>query len=482
MTTGMETRTWEVTLLTPLHIGDGVELQKNLDYLPSKEGLRVIDPEDVLARLADNPAAIREIGNTGFDLARMEREKQALPAPRYDLPFQGNRPPDSLRRFLKNGHGVAYLPGSTLKGAIRTALWTSLDRRLPPVNSYFNFQKAVKNVDGTDPNHDFLRPLSVGDSAAVAPSGRLRASEIKFFNLQRDERPGWKDFSTRRTRNRFEEAAGVFVEAVVPETKFHLQVRLDRTLTSGPVAAGLKLPRCGGLNGFAEMARQINRHSRAIASAERDFFARFGPATAAVKSFYEQLLTGFDSLDGSDERFIVRMAWGSGWRGMTGDWLSEEDLATVRRETRLGKAGVQIFPKTRRLGMQNGTPCQPLGWAVVAPVSERLFLRSLASPRPSDAPVTPPPETKEVVKPSEEKPAAPKPSTTETEVWENVILTWSPGDQVVTAVGPKQKATGKGKALIPESLQNRLFSRKKAKAAKVVVSVLGNAFIIEAIE
>jgi CRISPR/Cas system CSM-associated protein Csm5 (group 7 of RAMP superfamily) len=480
----METRTWEVTLITPLHIGDGVELQKNLDYLPSKEGLRVIDPEDVLARLADNPAAVREMGNTGFDLARMEREKQDLPAPRYVLPLAGNRPPDNLRRFLKNGHGAAYLAGSTLKGAIRTALWTSLDRRrLPPVNSYFNFQKAVKNVDGTDPNHDFLRPLSVGDSAAVAPSGVLRASEIKFFNLQRDERPGWKDFSTRRTRNRFEEAAGVFVEAVVPETKFHLQVRLDRTLTSGPVAAGLKLPRCDGLNGFAEMARQINWHSRAIAAAERDFFARFVPETGAVKSFYEQLLAGFDSLNGSDERFIVRMAWGSGWRGMTGDWLSEEELAAVRRETRLGKAGVPVFPKTRRLGMHNGTPCQPLGWAVVAPVADRLFLRSPAASTTPDAPAEPPPsEAEEVAKPSEVKSSPPASPKAETEVWENVMLTWSPGDQVVTAVGPKHKATGKGKALIPESIQDRLFKKKKAKAGKVEVSVLGNAFIIEAIE
>jgi CRISPR/Cas system CSM-associated protein Csm5 (group 7 of RAMP superfamily) len=481
----METRTWEVTLITPLHIGDGVELQKNLDYLPSREGLRVIDPEDVLARLADNPAAVREIGNTGFDLARMEREKQDLPAPRYILPFQGNRPPDSLRRFLKNGYGAAYLAGSTLKGAVRTALWTSLDRRrLPPVGRFRDFQRGVKSVDGTDPNHDFLRPLSVGDSAAVAPSGVLRASEIKFFNLQRDERPGWKDFSTRRTRNRFEEAAGVFVEAVVPTTKFHLQVRLDRTLTSGPVAAGLKLPHCDGLNGFVEMARQINRHSRAIAEAERVFFSRFGPATAAVRSFYEDLLTGFDSLDGSDGRFIVRMAWGSGWRGMTGDWLSEEDLATVRRETRLGKAGVPIFPKTRRLAMDNGTPCQPLGWAVVAPVAERLFLRSPTASTPSDEPVEPPPsEKKEAAKPSEPEPSAPTSTTTETEVWENVMLTWSPGDQVVTAVGPENnKATGKGKALIPETIQDRLFKKKKAKAAKVVVSVLGNALIIEAIE
>lgn len=491
-TESYETRTWAVTLITPLHLGDGQEMSQNLDYLPAKEGLRVIRIDDVLEGLLDHPAAIREMGNRGFDLSQLAREGGVDLRPRYTLPYSGDRAPESLRRFLKDGYGAPYLAGSTLKGAVRTALWTGLDRsQLPPARNFQHikaYQRAVNGISGSDPHHDFLRPLSISDSPGIEPEGALRVEEIKFFNRLNGDRPGWKDLPSRRNLNRFGEASGLFVEAIKPDTTLYVQVRLDRNLTRGPGANALGLPPCNGLADFGGLSREINRHSLSIAEAERDFFGAFGAETGAVTGFYNQLITGIQEIAKNPEHqetFVLRMAWGSGWRGMTGGWLEGEDLEAVRRMVTLGRKGADLFPKTRRLAMMNGSPSAPLGWVVVRPAESAAFYRKpKAEPDHRTVNETAPAEPEETAAVSgEEPPEVPEepPATieAETERWTDVLLTWSPGNQEVTATSAEsKKASGIGKDLVPASLQKKLFNRKRTNAEKVTVEAVGNAFRI----
>ena len=59
------------------------------------------------------------------------------------------------------------------------------------------------------------------------------------------------------------------------------------------------------------------------------------------------------------------MSWGSGWRGMTGDWASDEQVKTFRELFNLGRTG-KPFPKTRRL-VVSGEPKLPMGWIRLVP-------------------------------------------------------------------------------------------------------------------
>ncbi len=68
------------------------------------------------------------------------------------------------------------------------------------------------------------------------------------------------------------------------------------------------------------------------------------------------------------------------------------------------------------------------------------------------------------------------------EVWPEAILSWSPGNQVLTASFGGKKATCKGRALVPEAFQARLLGKKKAVTAKVEVIPLGNSFTIVKVE
>lgn len=70
-------------------------------------------------------------------------------------------------------------------------------------------------------------------------------------------------------------------------------------------------------------------------------------------------------------------------------------------------------------------------------------------------------------------------------VWEQAALGWNAGSQELTATWQGRKAIAKGKDLIPQSLQDRLFAKKKkAKTvfARVTVEAIGNGFKIVRIE
>lgn len=404
-------QTWEITLLTPLHVGDGSSHFLDQDYIVNGRNIEILDLDDLLEHLEDNPGAINEMGRGQFSLSKFIRDYKLSVTPRYVFANVTTKPKD-IRRFLKNAHGQVYIPGSSLKGALRTALLQLTLERFHSYQDFFYLSKQVKAYKSSDPHqssdpdphYDFLRPLHVSDSEGLAPMEGLSLAEVKFFNLQAADTPGWKDFASKRTGPDFRQATGLFVEALKTGTKVHVQIGLDEFLLSESGSKAANLPRDNALLNFQTMAQVMNQHAFKLATAEKAFFAKHGDATAGATDFYRKLLTLCTTP--AEDGFYLRMAWGSGWRGMTGNWLSGQELEKVRKEANLGKnfcpecntqlranpksgfyrcrecqkkfpttqlAISDIFPKSRRLAMQDGVPALPLGWVYVRPTEKNLF-------------------------------------------------------------------------------------------------------------
>jgi len=121
----------QVEVLSPLHIGSGgAPLMPNLDYYEAEDRVVVVDPnavvaeleEEVLQRLSDEfnlSTLVRLLYERGGADALARVARYTLPL----LPEAGEIVPQ-----LKDAFGNPYLPGSSLKGAWRTALawalWT----------------------------------------------------------------------------------------------------------------------------------------------------------------------------------------------------------------------------------------------------------------------------------------------------------------------------------------------------------------------
>jgi len=110
-------------VLTPVHAGSGQDLHLNLDYVEKGGQPFVIDQNRTFETIASGNAALDAVLQGTPNLADLVQLAQAYYG--YELMFLGTavKPlPSSLREHIKDAMFRPYVPGSSLKGAIRTAL------------------------------------------------------------------------------------------------------------------------------------------------------------------------------------------------------------------------------------------------------------------------------------------------------------------------------------------------------------------------
>ena len=115
-----------VTTLTPLHIGSGVTLLNEYDYAIHRgRTWRINDAGFLDAQQTDDPAFIEKLSVT--PPAQLIGEADFVPdSPYFRYVIRGtprsNAEGAQLQEQIKDAHDRLYLPGSSLKGALRTAL------------------------------------------------------------------------------------------------------------------------------------------------------------------------------------------------------------------------------------------------------------------------------------------------------------------------------------------------------------------------
>jgi len=114
-----------VEVLSPLHIGDGNRLLQDIDFLVHDNRTWVINQETLWERTvtADGTFDDQLLARPASELISDDDFGSRRPF-RYVLP--GVPANDQLRTFIKNVFDQPYLPGSTIKGLLRTlAVWGS---------------------------------------------------------------------------------------------------------------------------------------------------------------------------------------------------------------------------------------------------------------------------------------------------------------------------------------------------------------------
>ena len=370
-----QTETIKLTLevLTPLHVGSGEELRLNLDYIERGSIPLVVDRQRTLDALVSGDQALDKVITGDWNLA--ELVKLSGQDFGYPLPMLSGRSetPATLREQIKDAEFRPYVPGSSIKGAIRTALlaeWLQCNpeydfkSKLPTINrgAKYAAQDLLKDVFGANPNRDILRALQVSDSHFKTIN--LKLVNIRWFNLVRQGnqyRARWRDMASQQNRDNWQDASGLYTETLAPDSEASFTLGWDRFLLSdltkwGAPAHGAELLPAD----FSELRNVLNNHARRILVNEAAFFDQY--QITAPKQQLQKLL---NQMQQDSEGAYLRLAWGSGWRGMTGDWLDAPNLSAMRELYRLGRQNMP-FPKTRRLAVQ-GTPCLPLGWVRLGP-------------------------------------------------------------------------------------------------------------------
>lgn len=412
----------KVEVITPLHIGSGRQLVQGHDFVPMGEKGRTLLVPDLQAFAEEMVAQPAQWQAWQQDsLAQQQPEENFLsryfarhPKPHSlalrSLPLGKDmkKAPLTFKECIQLPEGRAYLPGSSLKGALRTVWLTDLflgwkKGGVPPLKRSFNsgavvlkdqpyLERAGMGFEKMDQNP--MRMVRVGDG--IFPLRATECAEVKVYNLcgsEHDEKwthSGGRHFSLNHA-----------VEVVKPGTVTAIRVdwggmipalagavvktnsRRDHknvTVPSGERQLRRITPPPSPI-AWNEMAKIIRLHHFELIEAELDFWRDFEGVKGAPEGIWEAWDVLWNLLDGFEQgELLLQLGAGSGWKGMTGDWqedlLNDDEWNALRQKMTKGRSKSNpdlLFPKTRRL-----VHGQPMGWVKLTPITEDAYYGILA--------------------------------------------------------------------------------------------------------
>ena len=313
------------------------------------------------------------------------------------------RSSEGRKKFIQNGRGECFLPGSSIKGAVRNALlWKILEveqsirvtvqdyvtRNLSLAGSSRREQKEFAKKFSKHANHfgesldtiTFSRyepefdgePIVYGQQYIDNYNARWKSSSaihrdlFRIVNITDAKfvgRANWqfaKAKTYKLTEQGFQPKQNTYIEleAVGEGTKARFRITLDKALAAEFFRGNIP-PYLQSIDALLQI---VHEFFMAVAAEEREFYNRVNnPGRIKdVRQWYEKLLNP----SGGDEKkhfSLFRLGWGGGMMSKTQFLhLHENDRKRVRNLT--NDRGTAVAPQSRCLLTDGDSASLPLGW------------------------------------------------------------------------------------------------------------------------
>jgi CRISPR-associated protein Csm5 len=348
-----------IETITPVHIGSGILFQKDIEFLRIGEFLGIIDDKKVLKLIGEE--------QIGTWVSMIEKGEPLLPylqkrSKDLDLEDVCSRTMAffaenvsnclTLKEQIHTGTGKPYIPGSSIKGAVRTAIFNSLihksgsvtEQQLKNRKNYLDDSFISKKLFGKDPNHDSLRFLQITD--AIFEQGDTIATNMMSMN------------HTERS-TRLDRKVSQLTEAVGEEVEAPFRISIDHKKLGENIKYKKIFTNVDFLNSLPALFKLINDHTLKLLQEERKVWNDLSNEHA-VTEYLEKIeeLIALASPCGENEA-MLRLGHGSGWNFMTGAWPKDpkivpddhlyEQIINRSRPGNQKKYAEYMFPKTRRM-------------------------------------------------------------------------------------------------------------------------------------
>lgn len=360
---------FQVQALTPIHIGCGKNYVQHFDYVQEGNKVHVFEQARLFAQvgsLGENAITAFTAALESQELAGFIKERHIDPksVSLFSFPWNSRFPlPTDIRRYIRDGLGRPIIPGSSLKGLFRTAILSRLveEEGGGVVDTCLNRIMAAKSVSpksaanpiaetmlGRDAKYNLMRSLTVSDCAL--PASAVQVDEAFVTRL----------VDKGRQFKRKPKPWSMLIERIRPGESATGQISFDHYLQEQArekAAFGFRVPL--SLDWLLEALRRRTEH---FLKAELAFLSdKSGEGVQELRRFYEKMQRDTERLGPMEA--IIQFAWGSGWKGMTGELLQPDQLTRdLRVKLRLADRHLDFpFPKSRRLAGK-GEGVQPIGW------------------------------------------------------------------------------------------------------------------------
>lgn len=378
--------TYRLEVLTPIHIGSGQKILPSEYILDmrNRKLIRVNMDSFFTSSDFDFEGYLKRISRGQFYLGDYYLE-QGVKNPKYELDARSsagelsaftNSPSGSVNEFIKEA-GRPYLPGSSLKGSIRSMVIrhllrsdlgkrgryeSSLDGQLQEfenrrrrIRAEFFSTPAEHGMTGS-PNKSIFRTILIGDSQPISQS-EMNLEYVKVITLNTEGRYNWKRLGERRNVESFTEATPIFFESVKPGTVIMGSLKFDTSMFKEEVARLLGYDPVS-IDAVKNMSQVCRAEAEEIIKGEMVFYQNCG---------FDLGVSNYKGLSGllpelGDDEFLMPVAWGTGYRNKTVSEPLEKNLfRRIRSSFRLGRKNL-VFPKTRKIVFENGEPAATIGW------------------------------------------------------------------------------------------------------------------------
>lgn len=360
----------KLTTLTPVHIGSGEKLLRDFDFIVKDGQIGFLDLEKVVEKIGIErlPQLTAEIEKKSVK-SYLERTIPNVPIEDLCKRVARNKASNSNCNELKEHYYTSMMniciPGSSIKGAIKTALWETIATKETQsswrTDDYknrkgkFDSSTIDKKLFGNTANEKTTRFLKIGD--VHFPETTTSVYEIGILNA------GYNDWQ-------FKNGSSFLAECIPSVATSTFQFKLDEEWLKLNKkyhpdkwrSPSIKLVEkdiisfCSLINSYT--SRMINYEFEDLEEAGFDS----NDSGNEMLDIMEQIRSkADDALKNQSNIAILRVGGNSGWNFTTGGWVKSSaipnnDFNNLRRTIQRGEIyDMELWPKTRKI-IANGTP------------------------------------------------------------------------------------------------------------------------------
>ena len=364
----------ELKILSPLHIGSGKKLNRGLDFLLQGSKVLILNTEKLMKEAVQRGSKALDSLTLAIEDNDLQGWLKTNGVSVHEVAKSSYTVSDShireIAAHIYTGTGIPLIPGSSIKGAFRTVLLFLLDKddghnlventlkkllKCHKINPKFADSEIISKFLGKDPKFNNMRSLLVGDFHRA--SGYMSLPLTYVYKLGNN-----KKLIRKKTYNNNYDMK-IFPESLQTGSKARGQIAFDNFLTENAIDK----------NGFESFIRNFSLEwllhalrlkTKKTIKYELNFFQQTSHNNTDINEvywFYKYLSKEMVQLE--ENQAIFQMAWGSGWRGMTGPLLEEQDLTSqVRKKFKLAAEHTAFpFPKSRKVAITS-EGARPFGW------------------------------------------------------------------------------------------------------------------------